>query len=376
MKFKKKYRIFIFQPYPKFGGADRSIIRMINANTTANFTLISLTKCNYKKHLNKKINYIELKAKRTLFSIFELKKKVLSLTKKSKNQKNIFVSNQNFANIVTILSLQKIKNLKTILIDRNHLDELNNPKNFIDFIKKKIILLLIKLTYKNANAVVGISKILSKDLSKFIQKKVQVIYNPAMDSSIYLKVSNNIKLPKEVFKKKIILNVGFFENQKDQITILKAFKLLTFKFTNLHLILIGRGSLLENLKEFVKSQNLEKKVSFLTSINNPTNYYKIADLFVLSSKYEGFGNVLVEALKHNCPVITSNCKAGPMEIIGNGKFGDYFNVGDYKNLENKINKFLKNSSELKNKTMCAKKHLKRFGLKNNKLAFDKLFNNV
>ena len=227
MKFKKKYRIFIFQPYPKFGGADRSIIRMINANTTASFTLISLTKCDYKKHLNKKINYIELKAKRALFSIFELKKKVLGLIHKSKNQKNIFVSNQNFANIVTILSLQKIKNLKTILIDRNHLDELDNPKNFIDFIKKKIMLLLIKLTYKNANAVVGISKILSKDLSKFIKKKVQIIYNPAMDSSIYLKVSNNIKLPKKVFKKKIILNVGFFENQKDQITILKDFKLLT-----------------------------------------------------------------------------------------------------------------------------------------------------
>ena len=92
MKFKKKYRIFIFQPYPKFGGADRSIIRMINANTTASFTLISLTKCDYKKHLNKKINYIELKAKRALFSIFELKKKVLGLIHKSKNQKNIFVS--------------------------------------------------------------------------------------------------------------------------------------------------------------------------------------------------------------------------------------------------------------------------------------------
>ncbi len=373
---KKKLNIFIFQPYPKFGGADRSIIRIINGNTNAKFTLISLTKCNYKKYLNKKINYIKLNANRTFYSIFELNKVVSRLIKNPKKNKNIFISNQNFANIITIFSLKNLNNLKTILIERNHLDELNNSKNFNDYIKKKIIFYLIKYTYKHANAVVGISKVLSEDLSKFIKKKVNIIYNPALDEKIYTKISDKITLSKNILKKKIILNVGFFEIQKDQITILKAFKLMQSKFKNVHLVLIGRGSLLKDLKNFVKSQNLTKKVSFLTTINNPSKYYKIADLFILSSKYEGFGNVIVEALKNKCPVITSNCKAGPMEIIDNGKFGDYFNVGDHKDLNKKINRFFKNNSKLKKKTMRSKIHLQKFNLKNNKLAFDKLFNNV
>ena len=93
-----------------------------------------------------------------------------------------------------------------------------------------------------------------------------------MDEKIYAKISDKITLSKNILKKKIILNVGFFENQKDQITILKALKLMQSKFQNIHLVLIGRGSLLKDLKNFVKSQNLTKNVSFLTTINNPAKY--------------------------------------------------------------------------------------------------------
>jgi glycosyltransferase involved in cell wall biosynthesis len=70
-------------------------------------------------------------------------------------------------------------------------------------------------------------------------------------------------------------------------------------------------------------------------------FYKKSNLFILSSIYEGFGNVLVEALQHKCPVITSNCKSGPMEIIENGKYGYFFNVGDYFGLSKKILNFYK-----------------------------------
>ena len=132
---KKKTHIYIFQPYPKLGGADRSIIRIINSHDKAKFTLISLTKCNYSKFLNKEINYIKLKSKRSIYSIFELRKKINKAVKTSKNTKNIFISNQHFANLVSIISLKKIEKLKLILIDRNHLIELNNYVNFQSYLK-------------------------------------------------------------------------------------------------------------------------------------------------------------------------------------------------------------------------------------------------
>ena len=145
---KKNLNIFIFQPYPRFGGADRSIIRIINSINNATFTVVSLKKCNYKKYLNKKINYLRLNSSRSIFSVFELRKKINNIVKISKNKKNIFISNQHFANIISVLSLQNIKNLKLILIDRNHLNELKNYDNFIRLLKNKILLFLIKFTYK------------------------------------------------------------------------------------------------------------------------------------------------------------------------------------------------------------------------------------
>ncbi len=369
---KKKTHIYIFQPYPQLGGADRSIIRIINSHDKAKFTLISLTKCNYSKFLNKEINYIKLKSKRSIYSIFELRKKINKAVKNSKNTKNVFISNQHFANLVSIISLKKIEKLKLILIDRNHLIELNNYENFQNYLKNKLILFLIKILYKKADAVVGISKTLARDLSKFISKKVYVIYNSALDDYVSKKTHQKVKLPKKILDKKILLNVGFFENQKDQITILKAIKLLSYEFNNFHMIFVGRGSKYNKLKNYIKINKLKNFVSFFTNINNPTYFYQISNLFILSSKYEGFGNVLVEALKNNCPVITSNCKSGPMEIIANGKFGDYFNVGDYYNLKKIIKRHFNNEKRLYKKTILSKKHLQKF----NKYNYEKNFSNL
>ena len=373
---KKNLNIFIFQPYPDFGGADRSIIRIINCINDAKFTIVSLKKCSYGKYINKKVSYLKLNSKRSVLSIFELRKKISKLVKFSKYKKNIFISNQHFANVVSILSLKKIKNLKLILIDRNHLDELRNYNDFSEFLKNNLLLLLIKFTYKKADAVVGISKILCKELSSYISKKVFLIYNPALDTNINKKIKKKNKISKEILKKKILLNVGFFENQKDQITILRAINLLKKELNDFHLILIGRGSKYNELQNFIKKNKLKKFVSFFKNVDNPDFFYKISNLFILSSKYEGFGNVVVEAMKNNCPVITSTCKSGPMEIIANGKYGDYFDVGDYVSLKKKIKMHLTNEKKLKKKVYSSKQYIKKFNLRNNKLKFTKLFNEI
>ena len=131
---KKKVRLFIFQPYPKFGGADRSIIKLINGLNFDDITLISLSKCYYSRYLNKKIQYKILKSSRTLYCIFELRKFIQERISEKNSKKNIIISNQNFANIVTIISLKKITEIKKILIERNHLDELRFYKNIKDYI--------------------------------------------------------------------------------------------------------------------------------------------------------------------------------------------------------------------------------------------------
>ena len=371
---KKKVRLFIFQPYPKFGGADRSIIKLINGLNFDDITLISLSKCYYSRYLNKKIQYKILKSSRTFYCIFELKKFIQEKISEKNSKKNIIISNQNFANIVTIISLEKITEIKKILIERNHLDELRFYKNIKDYIKKKIMLILIKIYYSKSDAVVGISRKLSVDLENFINSKVTTIYNPSLEDKI---IRNNIEKKLEIKKnKKIILNVGFFEKQKDQITILKSISILKNHYKNFLLILIGRGSEYKNLKKFIRENNLNKFVKIYKNIENPKLFYKKADLFILSSIYEGLGNVLVEALKNNCPVITSSCNSGPMEIIGNGKYGDFFLPRDHKTLAKKILNHFHNPERLKKKLKIPSNHLEKFSLKKNIDNFSELFRKV
>ena len=130
------------------------------------------------------------------------------------------------------------------------------------------------------------------------------------------------------------------------------------------------------MQNYIKTNNLKNYVKIYQNINNASQFYKVADLFILSSIYEGLGNVVVEALKHKCPVITSNCNAGPMEIINYGKYGDFFQVRDFKVLSNKIANHLKNPERLKQKSISAKKYINKFSLEQNIKKFNELFSKI
>ena len=88
-----------------------------------------------------------------------------------------------------------------------------------------------------------------------------------------------------------------------------------------------------------------------------------SDLFILSSKYEGSPNVLLEAIFLGKFVISSNCPTGPKEILDNGKGGELFKVSDYSMLSEKIKFFIKNRKNLNFKKVYAFKRLKRFDYK-------------
>ena len=375
---KKTNRVFIFHPYPSLGGADRSIIRLINSLKNCEIFFISITKCNYNKLVNKKINYILLKNKRVIFSLKELKKIILTNLKNRKFKKNLIISNQNFANISTILSCKNIKNLKIVLIERNHLDELKYYKNFKDFLKKIIIKWFIKKTYYKSDAIIGISKKLSIDLEKFCKKKVFTIYNPALDNKTFKSITFKNNFLNKLKKKKIftILNVSFFEPQKDHFTLLRAFKIFNDTNKKSHLILIGKGSLENKIKEFIKTNGLVKFVTIYNNCNNPQIFFKNSDLFILSSVYEGFGNVVVESLYNKCPIITSNCNAGPSEIIDNGKYGDLYPVGNVNELVNKINSHYLHPKKLKMKCCKSKNYIKRFNTNNFSKRINKLIKEI
>ena len=129
--------------------------------------------------------------------------------------------------------------------------------------------------------------------------------------------------------------------------------------------IIGKGVLKEKLQNFINAQNLKKSVKIYDFVENPYPLIKQSNLFVLTSKFEGLPNVLLESLVLKKFIISSNCHTGPKEILLNGKGGFLFKVGDYKELANKIKYYYMNKKKCKSLLLKAYDSLDRFDYNRN-----------
>lgn len=119
------------------------------------------------------------------------------------------------------------------------------------------------------------------------------------------------------------------------------------------------------MSNYINSKKLDKFIKLIGYKKNAHNYLSTCDLFILTSKFEGLPNVLIEAQSKNIPVISSNCPTGPREILLEGALGDLFKVSDYKRLSKLIINFKIDKKRLIQKSMKSQKYLKRFDLKKN-----------
>lgn len=368
-KIKNKIKIYIFHPYSGSGGADLSISRLINGLNPKKYEIdfLSLNEPVIKKKIFKKITYKRIYSSRTLFSF----SKIIRHINHDKNnyKKRIFISNQYFANVLSIIFLNKVHNIKIVLLERNHLDEFKYFNNLFDLLKKKSIKILMKIFYNKADLIIGNSYDLSKSLQKFVNTKIHTVYNPCYFPQIKKrkKLLNN--------KKIIILNVARLEPQKDHLTLLRAIKNLRNK-NSFRLNIVGYGSQFSNISNYIKDNNLQNIVKIYKNINDTAKFYQEADLFILSSLYEGFPNVLVEAAQYNIPIISTKCNSGPREILLDGKGGELVQIKDNLMITKKIKLFLDNKRDSLKKANICKNNLYRFNNRYNLTKFENLFDKL
>jgi glycosyltransferase involved in cell wall biosynthesis len=124
------------------------------------------------------------------------------------------------------------------------------------------------------------------------------------------------------------LAVGTLKEQKDFTTLIQSVNEVAANIP-VSLIILGEGPERARLESLSKSLGISEKISLPGYVVDTAPYFNAADLFILSSAWEGFGNVLVEALECGTPVISTNCKSGPSEILENGKYGKLVPVKDY-----------------------------------------------
>ena len=151
--------------------------------------------------------------------------------------------------------------------------------------------------------------------------KVHVIHNPVIGPDFDRRCTEPVSHPwLENRESATFATAGRLVAQKDHDTLLRALALHR-RNHNSRLLLLGDGPLREKLESMAVALGIRQSVDFLGFQENPLPYLRDADAFVLSSKAEGFGNVLVEAMGCGTPVISTNCRHGPAEILSGGKYG-------------------------------------------------------
>lgn len=222
-------------------------------------------------------------------------------------------------------------------------------------LRHRVVRILTRFGYMRANALVAVSTGVADDLSAFIRvprDRITVIHNP-------------LQLPATLPDREIaagcwptgtkrILAVGALKSAKNYPLLLRALAKVRERMP-VSLLILGDGLLREALEVQVTQGGLEDAVIFAGFDTDPWPYYAAADLFVLSSDYEGFGNVLVEALYAGLPVVSTDCPNGPSEILEGGRFGALTNCGDARMLALAIIKQLEspasNSADLRGRAI-------------------------
>jgi glycosyltransferase involved in cell wall biosynthesis len=123
-----------------------------------------------------------------------------------------------------------------------------------------------------------------------------------------------------------LISVGRLSRVKDHACLLRAFALLPGKGDRL--LILGEGKQRRELEALAKQLGVADRVDFPGHASNPFAHVARADLFVLSSRFEGFGNALLEALIVGTPAVSTDCPSGPREILGGGRYGRLVPVGD------------------------------------------------
>lgn len=348
---KTKKNLIIFMPFIGIGGVEKNLFIISNylIKKVKNLSICTVSK-DKKKKFDKKIKFISPNKKfyenlsirlKYLICLFLLLKLFI------KRKDYIVVSFQ--ANIYCIL-LCKLFRIQ-IIVRAN-----SSPSGWSHNIFKRYI---YKRIISMANEVIVNSEDFKKEMEEIFNIKVRCIYNPLDIKEI--KRRSNIDIKNQFFKKKYlkIINIGRLTEQKDHLTILKAINELKNKI-DIQLIIIGRGKEKSNLMYYINENKLYNIIKIIEPNNKVYSHLKLSDLFILSSKYEGLPNVLLEAAVLKKFIISTNCPTGPREILNNGNNGLFFKTGNFLDLKKKILFYYKNKKRLKHKTNNLYKSLSKY----------------
>lgn len=225
---------------------------------------------------------------------------------------------------------------------------------------------LRRAMYPWASTLVVQTQSIANYYSKWSGVKIKVIPNPAIVPIVTH--GNNVNIHKPC-----IVALGRLSEQKGFDLLIKSFSKIAQKYPEWNVIIIGEGEKKKELLDLVHHLKLTNRVSLIGRVKNSYSILQKADIFVLSSRYEGFPNALLEAMASGLPVVSFNCPSGPAEIIIDNYNGMLVPPGDIQKLSRAIETLIHNKSLRQKLGRNARKITARFSEEKIVSQWERLF---
>ena len=320
-------KIAVLIPNLAGGGAEKTTVnlikRLISDGIEVDLIIFQKTGI-FLSEIQDTVNIINLNTQHAYQSLIPLLQYLFSL--KSKGESVHILSVLEHANIIAIVAkLLSGSSSKVFVSIHSTLSRILKIS-----LKGFIAIVAAKFLYALADGVICVSDGVKEDWLKqaiWKPKNITTIYNPIYSEELIEKSKEDISDEKiaTIFQSNspIILGIGRLTEVKNFDLLIKAFAKYIEKTNSskAHLIILGEGPEREKLEKLINELQLNDRVSLPGFVSNPCAILSKANLFVLSSRFEGLPTVLVEALACACPVVSVDCESGPKEILNNGEYG-------------------------------------------------------
>ncbi len=326
MKVNDAPHIAIFVTYSGQGGVER-VVNLLAGNFLEKGIRVDLISPRitgeHMEHIPPGVNVIRLKTRHTYPALWPLARYL-------KREKPDAVLAVKHRAIVTAVLAGIFSSFKGRIVGNIH-TTVSASLAYSNFMKRFTYTGEMRLFYRFAHTIVGVSKGVADDIMDITglgRERVKAIHNPVLTPEIFEQAKQPLDHPWFTEDQiPIIMGIGRLTRQKDFHTLIRAFSEVR-KVRPCRLIILGEGTDLESLRSLARESGVSEAIDFPGFQKNPYAYLSRSNLFVLSSRWEGFGLVLVEAMALGIPVVSTDCPSGPGEILKDGKYGHLVPVED------------------------------------------------
>lgn len=309
--------VALYLPNLDGGGAERMMVNLASGFARRGYQtdlVLAEARGPYLEQVAPEVNIVDLKSSGVAASLPRLVRYLRQQRPES------LLATLNHASVVALLGCQLARvRTRTVIRESNMLFPYQTPS-----LRQRSLKASVKLLYPLANAHVAVSQGVADSLQDFVKlnpENVHTIYNPVITNGLLERARLAPEHPWLVDKSRssppVLLGVGRLTGQKDFGTLVRAFARVR-QTQEARLIILGEGTQKPNIDALAAELGVAEDVSLPGFVDNPFAFMARADLFVLSSRFEGLPGALIQAMACGCKVVSTDCPSGPAEILKGG----------------------------------------------------------